>query len=151
MAQFLAHGWAYSIDRLRRLSVVHNSSNISETTGPIKVKYHMEPQWDGGTKVWSNDPRHWPGWPPRQYKVKTLKNLLLRNQRASDLGAWYALLGTWAQQNLFKWWPLVDLELFYVKVKFAFIKFLYGKICISSEKMLESNLIEETYNKWPVW
>ena len=27
-------------------------SNISsETTGPIKIKFHMEPQWDGGTKV----------------------------------------------------------------------------------------------------
>ena len=29
-------------------------SNISsETTGPIKVKFHMEPPWDGGTKVYS--------------------------------------------------------------------------------------------------
>ena len=35
-------------------------SNIfsSETTGPIEVKFHMEPPWDGGTKVCSNRPGH---------------------------------------------------------------------------------------------
>ena len=29
------------------------SNILSETTGPIKVKFHMEPPWDGGTKVCS--------------------------------------------------------------------------------------------------
>ena len=30
----------------------HFSNNFfTKTTGPIKAKYHMEPQWDGGTKV----------------------------------------------------------------------------------------------------
>ena len=24
---------------------------FSETTGPIEAKFHMEPPWDGGTKV----------------------------------------------------------------------------------------------------
>ena len=35
-------------------------SNIfsSETTGPVKVKIHMEPPWDGGTKVRSTGPGH---------------------------------------------------------------------------------------------
>ena len=34
-------------------------SNIfSETTGPIQAKFHMEPPWDGGTKVCSNGPGH---------------------------------------------------------------------------------------------
>ena len=27
----------------------------SETTGPIKVKFHVDPPWDGGTKVGAND------------------------------------------------------------------------------------------------
>ena len=33
-------------------------SNIfsSETTGPIKAKFHIEPPWDRGTKVCSNGP-----------------------------------------------------------------------------------------------
>ena len=30
----------------------------SETTGPIEVKFHVEPPWDGGTKVYSNGPGH---------------------------------------------------------------------------------------------
>ena len=35
-------------------------SNIfsSETTGLIKAKFHMEPPWDGGTKVYTNGPGH---------------------------------------------------------------------------------------------
>ena len=48
------------------LSVVHPSVrrpqylNIfsSETAGPIKVKFHMAPPWDGGTGVCSNGPGH---------------------------------------------------------------------------------------------
>ena len=37
-----------------------HSLNIfsSETTGPIKVKFHMERLWDWGTKVCSNGPGH---------------------------------------------------------------------------------------------
>ena len=37
-----------------------HSSNIfsSETNGPIKVKFHVELLWDGGTKVCSNGPGH---------------------------------------------------------------------------------------------
>ena len=35
-------------------------SNIfsSETTGSIEAKFHMEPHWDGGTKVYSNGLGH---------------------------------------------------------------------------------------------
>ena len=35
-------------------------SNIfsSETTGPIEAKFHVEPPWDGGTKVYSNGLGH---------------------------------------------------------------------------------------------
>ena len=35
----------------------------------------------------------WPRWPQCPYMVKTLKNLLFRNQKADDLGTWYAALG----------------------------------------------------------
>ena len=37
---------------------------------------------------------------------KNRKNLL-PNQKANDLETWYVALG------LFKWWPWVDLDLFY--------------------------------------
>ena len=41
---------------------VHTStfSNIfsSETAWPIKDKFYVEPPWEGGTKVYINDPGH---------------------------------------------------------------------------------------------
>ena len=39
---------------------VSTFSNIfsSEITGPIEAKFHMEPPWDGETKVCSNGPGH---------------------------------------------------------------------------------------------
>ena len=37
---------------------------------------------------------------------------------ADDLQNWYAALVALALSNLFKWWPLVDLD-FYGKVKFG--------------------------------
>ena len=65
---FLAHlsrrliWWAYRIGRPPSYVVIFvirrhpHSLNIfsSETTGPITVKFHMELQWDGKTKVCSN-------------------------------------------------------------------------------------------------
>ena len=36
----------------------HASNLFSDTAGPIKAKFQMEPQWDGGKKVCSNDPGH---------------------------------------------------------------------------------------------
>ena len=69
----------------------------------------------------------WPRWLPRPYMVKTFKNLLLRNQRANNLGPWYVALGPWAHQSLFKWWPWVDVDLFYGKVKFGPFCFYMGK------------------------
>ena len=42
-------------------------------------------------------------WPQCRYIVKTLKNLLLRNQKADDLETWYAASGTTrALPSLFK-------------------------------------------------
>ena len=42
---------------------VHSDSTFSnffswETPRPIEAKFHMEPQWDGGTKVCSSGPGH---------------------------------------------------------------------------------------------
>ena len=40
--------------------VLSTFSNIfsSETTGPIEAKFHVEPPWDGRTKVFSNGTGH---------------------------------------------------------------------------------------------
>ena len=63
--------WAYRIGRPPSSVVRRTSSSVvvrrrphslnifsSETTGPIKVKFHTELLWDGGTKVCSNGPGH---------------------------------------------------------------------------------------------
>ena len=56
--------------------------------------------------------------------VKTLKNLL-QKQLADDLETWYVALSMQVLPRLFK--LLVDLDLFYVKVKFGHIGFCMGK------------------------
>ena len=53
--------------------------------------------------------------------VKTLKNLLLWNQKADDLETWYAASGARVLPSLLKWWPRVDPDLFYGKVSYAFV------------------------------
>ena len=61
-------------------------SNISsETTLPIEATFHVEPPWDGGTKVCSNGPGHMTMMAAMPIYGKNLKNLLLQNQKAYDL------------------------------------------------------------------
>ena len=43
---------------LRRPSSTVLNIFSSGTAWPIKVKFHMEPAWDGGTKIYSNGPGH---------------------------------------------------------------------------------------------
>ena len=125
-----AHWWAYKFGRppssvIRRRP--HSLNIFSETAWPIKVKFDMEPPRDGETKVCSNNPGHMTKMAAMPIYGKNLKNLLLRNQRADDLETWYAALGAQVLRSLFKWWPWVDLDLFYGKVKFAPLCFCMGK------------------------
>ena len=63
-------------------------SNIfsSETTGPMEAKFHLKSPWDRGKKVCSNGPGHMTKLAAMPiYGKKTLKYLLLRNQKADDL------------------------------------------------------------------
>ena len=54
--------WAYRIGKPLSSIVVRRPHSLnsfsSETTGPVKVKFHMELLWDGGTKAYSNGPGH---------------------------------------------------------------------------------------------
>ena len=79
-------------------------SNIfsSETTRPIEAKFHMEPPWDGGTKVCSNGPGHMTKMAVMPIYGKNLKNLLLWNQTADDFEIWYASSGAQVLPTLFK-------------------------------------------------
>ena len=64
-----------------------------ETTWRIKAKFYVEPPWDGGTKICSSGPCHMIKMAAMPIYGKTLKNLLLWNQKADDLETWYAALG----------------------------------------------------------
>ena len=69
----------------------------------------------------------WPRWLPCQYMVKTLQNILLRNRMTDFHETWYVASWTAAHHSLFNWWPLLDLDLLYGKVKFYYLCFSIGK------------------------
>ena len=80
-------------------------SNIfsSETTEPIEAKFHMESQWDGGTKVYIFGPGHMTKMATTPiYGKNPSKKLLLQNQKAYDLETWCVALGMQAHQSLYK-------------------------------------------------
>ena len=106
-----------------------------ETARPIKAKFYVDPPWDGERKFVQMVQVTWPIWPPCPYMVKTLKILLLWNQTDDDLECWYAASGTQVLPSLFKWWPWVDPDLFYGKVKFA-------PLCFCMELNVHMNLYE---------
>ena len=101
---------------------------FSKAAVPIEAKFHVESPWVRETKVYSGHLGHMTKMAATPiYGENPSKNLLLRNQRASYLGPWYVAFGHWAHQSLFKWWPWVDLDLFYGKVKFGPFCFYMGK------------------------
>ena len=82
----------------------HSLNISSETTGPIKVNFHMKLLWDGGMKVCSNGPGHMTKRAVMPIYGKNLKNknLLLRNQKADNLESWYASSGARVLPSLLK-------------------------------------------------
>ena len=69
--------------------------------------------------------------------VKTLKNLLLQNQYIDDLETWYVALSMQVLPRLLKLWPWIDLDLFYIKVKFGYIGFYIGESKKKNWKLLQ--------------
>ena len=53
------------------------------------------------------------------YGKNPSQNLLLQNRCIDFHETWHVALVTPAQNNLFKWWPWDDLDLFYGKVNFG--------------------------------
>ena len=118
--KFLAH-----LSR-RQTSVVHKCMNVCQhfQTSPQKFPGQSKSNFIcclhgmGERKFVQPLQVTWPRWPPCPYMVKTLK-YLLQNQKANDLETQYAASGALVLPSLFKWWPWVDLDLFYGKVKFG--------------------------------
>ena len=70
----------------------------------------------------------WPSWPPCPYGINSLKIFYSRTI-SDDLETLHKAKWTWALQKFYKWWPLVDLDLFYNKVNFVHLGFYIGKVC----------------------
>ena len=65
------------------------------STGPDETKLHIEPLWDGGTKVCFNGPGHMVKMVVLPiYGKNPSKNFFLRNQWADCHEAWFVALGT---------------------------------------------------------
>ena len=75
---------------VRRRPFTFSNFFSSETAWPIKAKFHVEPPWEGGTKVYINDPGH---MTKMAAMLKTLKNLLLKNHWANCLETWHVASG----------------------------------------------------------
>ena len=120
----------YPCSGVRRRRRPSTFSNIffSETTWPIKAKFYVEPPWVGGTKVCSRHLGHMTKMAARPiYGKNPSKIFFSRTGRPIFTKTWYVASWTPAHHNLFKWWPWVDLDLFYGRVKFGNLGFSMGK------------------------
>ena len=74
----------------------------------------------------------WSRWPPSaghmiKMAPKPIHGKFLRNCWTNFHETWYVAFWTPAYPSFFKWWPWVDLDLFYGKVKFGNISFYIEK------------------------
>ena len=128
---FSARMWASSISRplSSRLYVCCQHFQTPpplKPLGRLKLKIRVEPPYDGVMKVYTKGPGHMTKMTAVPIYDKNLKNLL-RNQKAYDLETCYVALSVRVLPSLFKWWPWVDLDLFYDKVQFGPLCFCMGK------------------------
>ena len=86
------------------------SSFPQKPQGWLKQNF-MESPWEVG-----NENLFHVTW-PCPYMIKNFKNLFFPNQETGDLKTIY-IVGFLTTINFFKWWPWVDLEHFYDRVRF---------------------------------
>ena len=68
----------------------------------MELKFHVKTPYDKLVKVYAKYFGHMTKMAVTSIYGKTLKNLLLQNQRADDLGTWYVALDMWGLPSLFK-------------------------------------------------
>ena len=89
--------------RRRRTSSTISNIFFSETAGPIKAKFYLEPPWVGGTIFCSRHLGHMTKMAATPIYGKNPSNiLLLQNRRADFHETWYVASGTPAHHSLFK-------------------------------------------------
>ena len=90
--------------KITHIGILSTHQNIvsSETTRPIELKFHMKTPFDWLAKIYTSCTGHMTKMATTPIYGKTLKYLLLWNQKANGLGTWYVALGMWALPNLHK-------------------------------------------------
>ena len=78
-------------------------------------------------KIHTNELGHMTNMAAMPIYGKNLKNLFFQNQWTDDLETLYVALSRQVLPRLFKLLPWVDLDTFYIKVKFGDIGFCMGK------------------------
>ena len=83
---------------------VFTFSNVfsSGTTGPIEVKFHVEPPWDGGTKVCIWGPGHVAKMAAMPIYDKNPSKIFVSGT-AGPICMKFGMYGTWAHRTLHKW------------------------------------------------
>ena len=74
----------------------------SETTGPIEAKFHMEPPWNGETKVCSNGPGHMTKIAAMPIYGKNLKKVFFSGTKRPMTEILYATSSARVLPSLFK-------------------------------------------------
>ena len=83
---------------------IYQNIVFSQTIGPIELKFHVKTPYDKSVKIYTKYFGHMTKMAATPiYGKKTFKNLLLQNQKASDLETWYVALRMWVLSSLFKW------------------------------------------------
>ena len=136
--------------RFRRATLSCDSSYQTSSLKPLgwlKPNFIWSLLGMGGTKVCSNGLGH---MTKMAAKPIYCKNLLLQVQKADDLETWYAASAAQVLPNLFKWWHLVDLDLFYSCQIWSHMVLCGKKIKQWIFQKLLSSLFE-TNKRWLKW
>ena len=92
---------------------------FSKTAWPIKANFYVEPPWEGGMKVYINDTGRISKMATTPIYGKTFKKSSPTEQILLWSWTWRGALWTQALHSLYKWWPWVDLDLFYAMSNLA--------------------------------
>ena len=118
---------------------------FSKTAGPIKAKFHVEPQWDGGAKVCLRGLGHMTKMATTPIYGKNPAKIFFSRTKGPMtlwLSMWHWGLGPIIICSNDD--PRLTLTYFTARSNLVSYAFIWGKL-------LESHLMEETYNKWPEW
>ena len=99
---------------------------FSKTAGPIKARFHMEPQWDGGTKFYLLSLGHMTKLATTPIYGKNPSEIFSRTKGPVIVCS---------NDD-----PRLTLTYFMARSNLVFYAFIWGKL-------LESHLMEETYSK----